>query len=76
MRLLEQSSFALEEGPVEMKISICAAEGIITKKTYTERFLSSLMALISIFLLPIAAAARRSCGLFTDCVNWSRVSDV
>jgi hypothetical protein len=58
MRLLEQTAFALEESSVDVSKLIASR---LARTTYTERFLSSLMALISIFRLPIAAT-RRSCG--------------
>jgi hypothetical protein len=56
MCLLEKTSLALEKG--SMKTFASAKEDISCKGTYTERFLSSLIALISIFLLPIASAPR------------------
>jgi len=60
MRLLEQATFALKKRSVgETVISLHSPEG--SANTYTERFLSSLMALISIFLLPMTAT-RRACG--------------
>jgi hypothetical protein len=63
MRLLEQATFALEERSVGKGTDQRGfSEDFATRlMTYTERFLSSLMALISIFLLPIAAT-RRACG--------------
>jgi hypothetical protein len=75
MRLLEETAFALEKGSGEKSELVKTrwffwrgGEGrggkwrrVAAEETYTERFRSSLMALISIFLLPIAAT-RRSCG--------------
>jgi hypothetical protein len=63
MRLLEQASFALEKGSTQTRQRLLwgPARGMGRTKTYTERFRSSLMALISIFLRPIAAT-RRCCG--------------
>ena len=64
MSLLEKTSFALEEGSIAAQVSHCGkmeALCIGAVITYTDLFLSSLMALISIFLRPIAAT-RRFCG--------------
>jgi hypothetical protein len=51
VRLLEEAAFALEESAVH-KLSV-AARAFKQVFAYTERFLSSLMALISIFLRPM-----------------------
>jgi hypothetical protein len=51
VRLLEEAAFALEESAVH-KLSV-AARAFKRVFAYTERFLSSLMALISIFLRPM-----------------------
>jgi len=64
VRLLEETAFALEEGSdtityqytVEYLVWWCTCKGC-WRSTYTERFLSSLIALISIFLRPIIASA-------------------
>ena len=52
--LFEQAAFALEKGAVGA-VSRRRASAAGTEGTYTERFLSSLMALISIFRRPMAA---------------------
>ena len=53
MRFLEQTTFAFEKGAVIIKSGRwLSSKGSMT---YTERFRSSLMALISIFLLPIVS---------------------
>ena len=58
MRLLEKAPFALEEGSVGIDVSLERIIALKQKGAYTERFLSSLMALISIFLRPMTAGAR------------------
>jgi hypothetical protein len=58
VRFLEKASFALEEGAVGIDVSLDSIIALKQKGTYTERFLSSLIALISIFLLPMTAGAR------------------
>jgi hypothetical protein len=63
VRLLEEASLSLEESPIYLvsikKLTECDScirwNQSRLRSTYTERFLSSLMALISIFLRPIAA---------------------
>lgn len=62
MRLLEQSSFALEEGPGSERVSTLRWLDKGAYWTYTERFLSSLMALISIFLRPMVTKRLDSYG--------------
>jgi hypothetical protein len=53
MRLLEQTSFALQKRPVSHRVSNSTHQA--SSNTYTERFLSSLIALISIFLRPMTS---------------------
>lgn len=64
MCLLEQTTLSLEEGAISGIVSLVplrARGGIlwyarVNDVTYTERFLSSLIALISIFRRPMATA--------------------
>lgn len=55
VRLLEQATLALEKGAIGVAGLVDAGETIVPDGTgtYTERFLSSLMALISIFRRPM-----------------------
>ena len=69
MRLLEKTTFALEKSPVAAPISAGFASQIEGPR-YTDRFLSSFMVLISIFLRPIAAT-RRVCGRCDVSMNCS-----
>jgi hypothetical protein len=52
MRLLEETAFALEDGTMGWSADASTASRIV-QDTHTERFRSSLMALISIFLRPM-----------------------
>jgi hypothetical protein len=70
MRLLEQSTFAFQESAVEVHVSVIRTFGDVST-TYTERFLSSLMALISIFRRPMMNATRQSRVLGVDSEAWS-----
>lgn len=87
MSLLEETAFALEEGSdtityqyvVEYLVWWCTCKGC-WRSTYTERFLSSLIALISIFLRPIIAYAEADArgyrqallrgGRSMECPSW------
>ena len=58
MRLLEQSSLTLQKRSAKGTLVISASEWKIITTTYTERFLSSLIALISILRRPMMNARR------------------
>lgn len=58
MRLLEQSSLTLQERSVRGMSVHSVSEWKIITTTYTERFLSSLIALISILRRPMMNARR------------------
>lgn len=58
MRLLEQPSFTLQKRPARGMSVNSASEWEIITTTYTERFLSSLIALISILRRPMMNARR------------------
>jgi hypothetical protein len=62
MRLLEEAAFTLQKSPAKPLLSRYSGLGM-RNGTYTERFLSSLIALISIFLLPMADVPR-ACRVF------------
>ena len=53
MRLLEKTALALEEGAMRSLADVSPVYRALCRSTYTERFRSSLMALISIFLRPM-----------------------
>jgi hypothetical protein len=63
MRLLEQAAFTLQEGAIHGQYQSRRAS--YRADAYTERFRSSLMALISIFLRPMVDGDARSPGAWS-----------